>query len=42
MQTFIGKSRNGRVMGQNAAARYEELFTADCMARRYQQLYQSL
>lgn len=42
MQTLLANPEMARVMGQNAAARYEELFTADCMARRYQQLYQAL
>ncbi len=42
MQDLLASPEKAARMGQNATARYEELFTAERMAARYQNLYQQL
>ena len=42
MQRLLADPALAATMGKNAAARYEELFTAERMASRYQALYQQL
>ena len=42
MQKLLSHPELAAQMGRNAAARYEELFTAERMASRYQALYQQL